>query len=185
MKTAGKNAVREPKIAKSAYICKDAHIAGDVTIGENVFVGPHAVIRADELGSKIVIGSGSNVQDGVIIHALTGTTVKVGKNTAISHGVLLHGPCKVGDNCFIGFRSVIFKTNVGDGVYLGIECSLEGAKIPSGVIISSMSNVHDDKAPSFDKVGTAEKKFHKQVIKANLRLAKLYRTGKIKIFDKN
>ncbi|MBU4211433.1 MAG: hypothetical protein KKD33_02485 [Verrucomicrobia bacterium] len=32
------------------------------------------------------------------------------------YGCIIHGPCKIGKNCFIGFGSVVFKAEIGDGV---------------------------------------------------------------------
>lgn len=85
-----------PKIDKTAYINPTAMIIGKVSIGKNVFVAPGEVIRADEPGSSVSIGDNSNIQDRVIIHALGNSSVIIGKNTSLSHGCIVHGPCKIG-----------------------------------------------------------------------------------------
>ena len=98
-----------PKIDKTAYIDPSAVIIGKVTIGRNVFVAPGAVIRADEPESFIRIGDNCNIQDRVVAHALANTSVIIGRNTSLSHGCIVHGPCVIGKGCFIGFGSVILK----------------------------------------------------------------------------
>ena len=57
---------KTPKIGKNVFIAPNATIIGDVTLGDDVSVWPSAVIRGDV--NPIVIGSGSNVQDGAVIH---------------------------------------------------------------------------------------------------------------------
>ncbi len=105
-----------PQIDRSAFIHPTAIIIGNVKIGKKVFVGPGAVIRADEPKSSIFIGDNCNVQDRVVVHALQNSSVYVDDNTSLSHGCIVHGPCKIGKNCFIGFGSVIFNAELGQGV---------------------------------------------------------------------
>ena len=65
-----------PQVSPLAYIDPTAIICGRVIVEDFVYVGPYAVIRADELNAAgdmepIVIGSHSNIQDGVVIHSKT------------------------------------------------------------------------------------------------------------------
>ena len=96
-----------PQVSPEAYIDPTAIICGKVIIEEGVFVGPYAVIRADEVdetGSMqpIIIKSQSNIQDGVVIHSKSGAKVEIGQRTSIAHRSIIHGPCQVGDDVFIG-----------------------------------------------------------------------------------
>ena len=165
-----------PKIDKTAYIDPTAVIIGQVNIGKNVFVGPGAVIRADEIESSISISDGSNIQDRVIIHALGNSSVIIGRNTSLSHGCIVHGPCKIGNGCFIGFGSVIFKANIKDNVFIKSLVVIEGVKIsdkkfiPNGAIVSSPKAVELLRSISKEEIV-----FAMRVIKANLWLAKGYR----------
>ena len=66
-----------PQVSPLAYIDPTAIICGRVIVEDFVYVGPYAVIRADELNAAgdmepIVIGSHSNIQDGVVIHSKSG-----------------------------------------------------------------------------------------------------------------
>ena len=61
--------VSSPKIVDSAFIHPFAVVIGDCFIGKDVLVGPTPVCRADE-GVPIHNGDYSNIQDGVILHAI-------------------------------------------------------------------------------------------------------------------
>jgi len=165
-----------PKIDKTAYIDPTAVIIGQVNIGKNVFVGPGAVIRADEIESSISISDGSNIQDRVIIHALGNSSVIIGKNTSLSHGCIIHGPCKIGKGCFIGFGSVIFKANIKDNVFIKSLVVIEGVMIPDKKLIPNGAIVSSPKAVELlQSISKEEIVFARRVTKANLWLAKGYK----------
>jgi len=111
-----------PRINENAWISETAVIVGDVTIADDVFVAPNAVIKADEPGSSIDIGSGSNVQDNVVIHAL-------------SHGCIVHGPCRIGEGCFVGFGAVVFDCIIGNDTLVLHNATVRGVEIPPGKVV--------------------------------------------------
>ena len=79
-----------PQVSPLAYIDPTAIICGRVIVEDFVYVGPYAVIRADELNAAgdmepIVIGSHSNIQDGVVIHSKSGAAVTIGRYSSIAH----------------------------------------------------------------------------------------------------
>ncbi len=179
MKTGAK--ISSPKVAKSAYLSPTAHVMGNVIIGENVFVGPHTVLRADEPGSKVIIEKGCNIQDGVIIHALTNTKVKVGRNTSLTHGCIIHGPSVIGSDVFVGFRSIIFDSNIGSKAVVKNMCHIEGVNIPGGRTVPACSNMDfKNAALILARTNIKEKKFSKQIVKVNKYLIKAYKGKKIK-----
>jgi len=162
-----------PQIDNAAYIDPAAVIIGKVKIGKNVFVGPGAVLRADELGSSIIVKDNCNIQDRVIIHTLKGTSVLIEKNTSLTHGCIIHGPCKIGKNCFIGFGSIVFNAELGEGVFVKHLSCVEGAKIPSKILIPNGAIIDsEDKAKDLEMVTEGLKSFSQKVIKANLELVK-------------
>ncbi|MGB2631130.1 MAG: carbonate dehydratase [Candidatus Omnitrophota bacterium] len=167
-----------PQIDKSAYIDPAAVIAGKVNIGKNVFVGPTAVIRADEPGSTIVIGDNCNVQDRVIIHALEGSSVLIEENTSLAHGCIVHGPCKIGKNCFIGFGSVVFKSEIGEKSLIKHLAVVEKVNVFPGRVVESGQLVNcEDDARELRYSDERDKAFMEKVIKANLSLVKGYKHG--------
>jgi carbonic anhydrase/acetyltransferase-like protein (isoleucine patch superfamily) len=136
----------KPKVDSTACIHPSAVIIGNVSIGAKVYVGPNAVIRADEPCPKgrveaIVIEPEVNIQDGVIIHALGGSPVRIARGASLAHGAVVHGPCHVGENCFIGFKSVVFNATLGNGVVVLHQALVEGVNIEPGMHVPSMSAV--------------------------------------------
>lgn len=166
-------------ISGTAYIDPTAEVIGKVKIGKNVFVGPGAVIRADEAGSSISIEDNCNVQDRVIVHALENTSVLIKENTSLSHGCIIHGPCSIGKNCFIGFGSVVFSAKIGDGVYVKHLVVVENASIIPGRIVESHSLIDsDDAAKKLDYIGGKTRDFMKKVVDANLDLVRGYKNDR-------
>ena len=163
-----------PKIDKTTYIDPSAVIIGKVNIGKNVFVAPGAVIRADEQESFIVIGDNCNIQDRVIIHALGNSSVIIGKNTSLSHGCIVHGPCKIGKGCFIGFGSVVFKSELADYVFVKHLAVVEGVNIPCKKVVSSGEVIDSNNLNILKPVSKKTRDFSTQVIKTNLNLRKGY-----------
>jgi len=175
----------EPKISEAAYVSPNALVIGEVEIGEKVYVGPSASIRGDE-GTPIYVGAETNVQDGVIMHALLQQYVKVdGKQYAIyvgdkvccAHGATIHGPCVVGDGSFIGFNAVVFKAEVGkdcavmhNALVTGGVKIADGRMVPSGAIVDTQAEA-DALPPVTDDI----KKLKAEVVEVNVEFAEGYK----------
>lgn len=165
-----------PRIDKSAFIDPTAVVIGKVRVGRNALVAPGAVIRADEAGSSISIGDNCNVQDRVIIHALGSSAVRIGNNTSLSHGCIVHGPCGIGKECFIGFGSVIFKATLHKGVFVKFLAVISGVVIPARRLIDDGMVVDAaEKVKKLTLVSTESEKFTRNVLKANLELTRGYK----------
>lgn len=116
------------------YIAESAHVIGDVEIGIDASVWFNAVIRADS--TAIIIGDGSNVQDGCVLHAEAWNKLIIGKGVTVGHLAMLHG-CTIGDNSLIGINSVIL-----DEAVIGKNCLIgANALIKSGMVIPDGSVV--------------------------------------------
>jgi carbonic anhydrase/acetyltransferase-like protein (isoleucine patch superfamily) len=137
-----------PRIHPDSLIDPSAQIIGNVIIEKDVFVGPLSVIRADERGpdgkvQPIIIGEEVNIQDGVIIHSHGGTSVIIGARSSIAHGVTIHGPCTIGEECFLAVRATIYSATLEDNVWIGMAASVMRSKleqftyVPSGAIVRS------------------------------------------------
>ncbi|MFH1094520.1 MAG: carbonate dehydratase [Candidatus Omnitrophota bacterium] len=165
-----------PQVDKTAYVHATAVIIGKVRIGKNVFVGPHAVVRADEQKSSVVIGDNCNIQDRVIIHALKESSVDIEDNTSLSHGCIVHGPCKIGEGCFIGFGSVVFNSCLAEGVFVRFLAVISGVSIPQGRIVPDGMVINTKQKARGLKIKTEESKgFAQRIVKANLDLLKGYK----------
>jgi carbonic anhydrase/acetyltransferase-like protein (isoleucine patch superfamily) len=125
---------REPSIHPSAFIAPGAVVTGDVTLGENASVWFHATLRGDI--NSIVIGNGSNIQDGSVIHLADDFPTLVGDYVTCGHRAILHA-CTVGDEVLVGMGAILL-----DGVEVGAR-SIIGAnalvtqhtKIPAGSLV--------------------------------------------------
>jgi len=165
-----------PQIDKTVYVHATAVIIGKVRIGKNVFVGPHAVVRADEPKSSVVIGDNCNIQDRVIIHALKESSVDIEDNISLSHGCIIHGPCKIGKGCFIGFGSVVFRADIGERVCVKHLAAVEGVDVASGRMIESCRVIScEDDTRRLAYVDKETKNFMDRVIETNLELVKGYK----------
>ena len=116
------------------WIAPNATIIGDVTLEKNTSIWFNATLRGDV--ENILIGEGSNVQDGSVLHTDPGYPLKVGKNVTIGHMVMLHG-CTVGDNSLIGIGAVILNNaKIGKNCIIGAKALItENKVIPDNSLV--------------------------------------------------
>lgn len=170
-----------PVVHESAFVDPTAILCGKVIVEAHVFIGPYAVIRADEVDENgemepIVIGTGSNIQDGVVIHCKAGGGVVIGSESSIAHRSIVHGPCRIGDNVFIGFNSVLYNCTVGAGSVVRHNAVVEGCTVPSGFYIPSTTNIHSDaELAKIQPVTLDQAGFSESVAQANQELVKGYK----------
>ncbi len=165
-----------PKISESAWISETAVIVGNVTIEDDVFVAHNAVIRADEPDSSIVIGRGSNVQDNVVIHALSGSEVSIGSTTSLAHGCIVHGPCLIGEGCFVGFGAVVFDCTIGNNVVILHNSTVRGVTIPSSKVVLDGKTITEQKdVRNLEDITPDLVEFKFSVVKANMELMDGYK----------
>lgn len=123
-----------PEIHESAFIAWNAEVAGEVHLGAGASVWFSAVLRGDI--APIVVGEGSNVQDGSVLHVDHGVPCVVGKNVTVGHRVVLHS-CVVGDGALIGMGAVVLNgAEIGEGCIVGAGALItQGKKFPPRTLI--------------------------------------------------
>jgi carbonic anhydrase/acetyltransferase-like protein (isoleucine patch superfamily) len=111
------------------YVAPGARIIGNVTLAEEVGIWFNAVLRGDN--EPIVIGLGSNVQDGCVFHTDPGFPLTLGTDVTVGHNAILHG-CTVGDGTLIGMGAVVLNgARIGKGCLIGANALItEGKEIP-------------------------------------------------------
>ncbi|MBE0537879.1 MAG: carbonate dehydratase [Phycisphaerae bacterium] len=170
-----------PEVHPTAFIDPTALVIGRVRIGSRVFIGPGAIIRADETDTRgqvapVDIAAECNIQDGVIIHALGGTSVSVGTRTSLSHGCIVHGPCTIGKGCFVGFGAKVFDAACGDGTFIDMGAVVRGVELPPAACVPPAVAVYScDHATGLADTSPDQRAFMKKVIAANLLLVDGYR----------
>ena len=87
--------IKNADIQGNAWVAPGACVVGNVTLGDESSVWYNAVIRGDM--APIVVGCGSNVQDGTVVHADAGFPCEIGNGTSIGHNAIIHG-CTIGHN---------------------------------------------------------------------------------------
>jgi len=188
------SSVTEPAIDPTSYIHPLAAVIGNVILGKNILVSPMASIRGDE-GQPLHVGDDSNVQDGVIIHALETETdgkpvegntyevagqhyaVYIGSRVSLAHQVQVHGPAVIMNDTFVGMKTLVFKSHVGPqcviepGVILMGVTIPEGRYVPAGSVITSQKDA--DALPHITN-DYPMKDMNKGVIHVNTSLARGY-----------
>ena len=173
-----------PEIDPTAYVDPTAQVIGLVQIGPRVFVGPNAVIRADEVDKNgqvkpIVVEAECNIQDGVIIHALAGTVVMIGSRTSLAHGSIVHGPCVLGQRCFVGFGATLYDVQAGQGVFVGSATVVQNVNLAAETFVPPSSSILcQEQADKLSTTGSSEREFMEKVVEANLRLTEGYQNLK-------
>jgi carbonic anhydrase len=194
-----------PKISKFAYVDPFALVIGDCDIGKLVLVAPFAVCRGDE-GIPIHVGDYSNMQDGVILHSLettshgknlddrrysaegvllkandtgfkNGFAIHIGDKVSLAHGVQVHGPVYIGNDTFVGMKSLIFNAKIGKRVAIGVSSTItDGVTIPDnkfvppGTIVTTQAQA--DALPA--RIGSPYEAINNAVLHVNQVLAKGY-----------
>lgn len=126
---------RAPWIAADAWVDPTAVVIGDVTLGAGASVWPLAVLRGDI--QRIVVGAGSNIQDGAILHVSHDSRFRPGgaptilhERVTVGHQAVLHG-CEVHELCLIGIGARVL-----DGAVLRARVMLgAGALVPPGAVL--------------------------------------------------
>jgi len=125
---------RSPQIDPTAWVAPSADIMGDVRIGPHSCVLYQCVLRGDI--EKIVIGEGTNIQDGTVIHLADDLPVLIGDYVTVGHKAMIHA-CTIEDECLIGMSSTIL-----DGAVIGRRSIIAaGAVVPPGMQIPPGSMV--------------------------------------------
>ncbi len=116
------------------YVAPGARVIGNVTLAEEVGVWFNAVLRGDN--EPIVVGRGSNVQDGCICHTDPGFPLTIGSEVTVGHNAILHG-CTIGDGTLIGMGAVVLNgAKVGKGCLIGANALItEGKEIPDNSMV--------------------------------------------------
>jgi carbonic anhydrase/acetyltransferase-like protein (isoleucine patch superfamily) len=126
-----------PTIGQNVYIAPTAYVGGEVTIGDECTIMHHVTIRGDV--SKITIGRRVNVQDGTIIHTLTGVPLEIGDEVVIGHRAVVH--CRrVGNRVLIGIGAVVLDNcELGDGALIAAGAVISpGTIVPPGKLVAGV-----------------------------------------------
>ncbi len=132
---------RRIEVNKAGFIAPTAVIIGSVRLEADSSIWFNAVLRADN--DRIVIGEGTNIQDGAVLHTDEGLELSLGSRVTVGHNAVIHG-CTIGHECLIGINAVILnQARVGSNCLIGAGTLIpEGKDIPdNSVVIGSPGRV--------------------------------------------
>lgn len=156
-----------PNIASNAFIAPNSTVIGRCTIEENCSIWFNAVLRADV--NEIRIGSGTNIQDGCVVHCDHDSSVNIGSNVTVGHSAIIHG-CTIGSNTLVGMGATIL-----DGAVIGENCIIgAGALITSGKQIPAGSMVLGSPGKIVRELTEEEKEGIKKSVDGYVSLSKDY-----------
>src|ERR1700684_464270 len=90
-----------PRIHSSVFVAAGAAVIGDVEGGARSSIWFNCVLRGDV--QRISVGTGTNIQDGSIVHCSTnGRPTVIGDAVSVGHGAILHS-CTLEEPGFVGF----------------------------------------------------------------------------------
>ncbi|MDF1566736.1 MAG: gamma carbonic anhydrase family protein [Spirochaetaceae bacterium] len=111
-------------LGERVFIAPGADVIGKVTLHEDVGIWFNTTVRGDL--EIIVIGRGTNVQDGCSVHTDRGFPTTIGENVTIGHNCVIHG-CTIGDGTLVGMGSVVLS-----GAKIGRNCLIGGGSLVTG-----------------------------------------------------
>ena len=128
---------KEPRVASGAFVAPTAVLIGDVTVEDGASVWFGAVLRGDF--NKIVVGSGTSVQDNSVIHTNEDLPTVIGQNVTVGHLSMLEG-CEIEDGALIGMGSIVLnKARIGRRAMLAAGSVVrEGQEIPAEVLAAGV-----------------------------------------------
>jgi carbonic anhydrase len=188
----------KPVIHPTAFVHSLALVIGHVDVGKAVTICPFASVRGDE-GHPLFIGDESNIQDGVVIHALETEcdgevleenlvtvrgkkyAVYIGKRVSIAHQAQVHGPASIGNDTFIGMKAFVFRSVVGRRCVVEPGAMVMNVTVPDGRYVPAGAVLKDPSEANVLPCITASypmKDLNAKVVKVNTCLAEGYkRTG--------
>jgi carbonic anhydrase/acetyltransferase-like protein (isoleucine patch superfamily) len=126
-----------PTVPHDAWVAPSAELIGNVTLHAGASVWYTSVLRGDL--DSITVGTGTNIQDGTVVHADPGFPVSIGSGVSVGHRAVLHG-CTIEDDSLIGMGAVVLNgAVVGRGSLVAAGAVvLEGTEIPPGSLVAGV-----------------------------------------------
>ncbi|MFD1508215.1 gamma carbonic anhydrase family protein [Lacimonas salitolerans] len=123
-----------PEIAEDTWVAPDANVIGRVVLEPGAAIWFGATLRGDN--EEIRIGTGSNVQENVVMHTDMGFPLVISAGCTIGHKAMLHG-CTIGENSLIGMGATVLNgAKVGRNCLIGAGALItEGKEIPDGSLV--------------------------------------------------
>ena len=158
-----------PQVHPSVFVAPGAIVVGKVELHENSSVWFNVSLRGDN--DLIVLGEGSNIQEGSVLHTDTGCPLIIGKRVTVGHQAMLHG-CTIGDESLIGMQAILL-----NGSQVGRHCIIgAGALLTGNTVIPEGSMVLGSPAKVVRPLKPEEIEMIRQAAAGYVDRAKLFKT---------
>jgi len=129
-----------PVWGDQVWVAPGAVVVGNVSIGPHSSVWYGAVIRADL--HAIVIGEGSNIQDGVVMHVENDRGCTIGSYVTIGHRAIIHA-ATVHDHVVIGMGAIVLNgAMIEQGAVVAAGAVVtENQVVPAGALVAGVPAV--------------------------------------------
>jgi carbonic anhydrase/acetyltransferase-like protein (isoleucine patch superfamily) len=110
---------RKPQVGEGSFVAESALVIGNVQIGRDAYIGHGVILRGDY--GTIVIGEGTAIEEGAIVHARPDDRTVFGRFVTLGHGAMVHN-AQIKDYAVIGMRATISDYSiVGEWTIIGEE----------------------------------------------------------------
>ena len=158
-----------PQVHPSVFVAPGAMVVGKVELHENSSIWFNVSLRGDN--DLIVLGEGSNIQEGSVLHTDTGHPLTIGKRVTVGHQAMLHG-CTIGDESLIGMQAILL-----NGAQVGRHCIIgAGALVTGNTVIPEGSMVLGSPAKVVRPLKPEEIEMIRQAAAGYVDRAKLFKT---------
>lgn len=131
-----------PTVHPTAFIAPTAVLIGNVVVGAESSIWFGAVLRGDDPGNGIVVGTRTSVQDNCVVHVGDWGPTVIGDEVTVGHGAAFES-CTIGDGTVVGMNAVILQNAV-----IGPECVVaagsvvrEGQKVEARSLVAGVPAV--------------------------------------------
>ena len=144
----------DPVVHPEAWVADSAVLIGNVQVAAGASLWPTAVARGDVC--PIVIGAGSNVQDGAVLHGDPDFPLVIGADVTIGHRAVVHG-ATLHDGCLIGIGAIVLNgVTVGAGALVAAGAVVTKDVPPGAVVMGAPALVKRQQTPE----AIAEQRLH-------------------------
>lgn len=156
-----------PVFGKETYISETAIVIGSVAIGDSCYIGHGAILRGDY--GSIEIGSGTAIEEGVIVHAPPGKLCRIGERVTVGHGAIVHGSL-IGNGSVIGMGAILsIYSEVGHDTIVA-----EGAVVKMRQIIPEEVVAGGNPARVLRKIAERDREYWNMAKELYINLARRY-----------
>ena len=157
------------QVHPSVFVAPSAIVVGKVELHEKSSIWFNVSLRGDN--DLIVLGEGSNIQEGSVLHTDTGHPLTIGKRVTVGHQAMLHG-CTIGDESLIGMQAILL-----NGSQVGRHCIIgAGALLTGNTVIPEGSMVLGSPAKVVRPLKPEEIEMIRQAAAGYVDRAKLFKT---------